>query len=302
VDGVLARARGWWRGVRFVRRRYRATYGRSPSLVRPRRQTERIQHRKLFDRDPRLPLRQDKLAVKDLVAGIVGEQHVVPTLWSGTELPPRRLRDWPRPFVLKAAHGCGWNVMVPAEGPVPWGRIERRVDLWMRSTYGAHAGEWLYSRIPRRLLVEPHVGEPGTRPDDYKLWVYRGRVRFVHWSTGRGTPDYRGRVLDRDWREAFEARLVPRSVEAPDRPESLDRMIEIAEALAEDWPFVRIDLYDVGGQPLFGEYTFYPASGFHDLWPRGTDRALGDLWVADGPPWTPLHPVDLGEPLPAGRA
>jgi hypothetical protein len=271
--------------------------------VRPRTQTERIQHRKLFVRDPRLPLRQDKIEVKRFVADTVGADHVVPTLWSGTQLPPRRLRTWPRPFVLKASHGCGWNVMVPAEGPVPWGRIERKVDRWLRTTYGVQAGEWLYSRIPPRLLVEPHVGDPTTRPDDYKLWVYRGRVQFIHWSTGRGTPDYRGQVMDREWREVFEARRVPVAQEPRPRPASLDRMVEIAEALAEDWPFVRIDLYDVDGRPLFGEYTFYPTSGFHQLWPDGTDEALGALWVGDRPPLPPLRHVAEPDPLlePNGR-
>lgn len=281
TTGHAARARAWWSGVRFIRRRYRRDFGVPPRLLRPRTQSERIQHRKLFLRDPRLPQRQDKIEVKRHVASVVGAEHVVPNLWTGTALPPRHLRTWPRPFVLKAAHGSGWNVMVPAEGPVRWGRIERRVERWMGTTYGERSGEWLYSRIPPRLLVEPHVGDPRTVPDDYKLWVYRGRVQFIHWSTGRGTSDYRGRVLDRRWREAFEARLVPRSAEAPPRPDSLEVMIEMAEALAEDWPFVRVDLYDVAGRPVFGEFTFYPSSGFHCLWPPGTDEALGELWDAD---------------------
>ena len=30
----LGRARGWWAALRFVRRRYRATYGRTPRLLR----------------------------------------------------------------------------------------------------------------------------------------------------------------------------------------------------------------------------------------------------------------------------
>jgi hypothetical protein len=55
-------------------------------------------------------------------------------------------------------------------------------------------------------------------------------------------------------------------------------MIAGAETLAEDFPFVRVDLYEVGGQPLFGEMTFYPNSGIRHFSPPEYDTKIGAFW------------------------
>lgn len=35
-------------------------------------------------------------------------------------------------------------------------------------------------------------------------------------------------------------------------------MVEYARVLSQDFPFVRVDFYDVKGKPLLGELTFTP--------------------------------------------
>ena len=45
-------------------------------------------------------------------------------------------------------------------------------------------------------------------------------------------------------------------------------MTDVAHALAEDFEFVRVDLYEHDGKVLFGELTFSPASG---VFPNFTD-------------------------------
>ena len=48
-------------------------------------------------------------------------------------------------------------------------------------------------------------------------------------------------------------------------PENIDEMIRIAETLASDFPFVRVDLYNVDGKIYFGELTFAPKQAKIDL-------------------------------------
>ena len=62
------------------------------------------------------------------------------------------------------------------------------------------------------------------------------------------------------------------------KPLSLGRMIEAAEILAEDLPFVRIDFYEVGDVPKFGEMTFYPGAGLDAFDPPEWDLKLGKFW------------------------
>ena len=134
-------------------------------------------------------------------------------------------------------------------------------------------------------------GDPAGRPDDYKLWVYQGRVHYVNWIRGRGSSGYGGRVMDRDWNEAFTNGSVPVSPDLPVRPESLDTMIWMAERLAQDFSFARVDLYEIDGQPFFGELTFYPMSGNLPLHPTDADRELGRLWRRPRTPRFPAAPV-----------
>ncbi len=169
-------------------------------------------------------------------------------------------------------------IEVPAGGRVPWRRIERKVALWLRRTYGERGGEWQYARIPPRLIVEQRVGDPGVLPDDYKFWVYHGRVHYIHWFTDRGLPTYGGRIVDRDWHEPFRSVSQRTHERYPPRPESLDTMIWIAETLGEGFPFVRVDLYEIDGHPYVGELTFTPSAGFHTLDPDRADFDLGALW------------------------
>jgi hypothetical protein len=55
-------------------------------------------------------------------------------------------------------------------------------------------------------------------------------------------------------------------------------MVPIAEKLSEDFPFARIDLYNIQGRIVFGEITFYPGSGFHNFTPDSFDFELGSHW------------------------
>jgi hypothetical protein len=270
--------RQWWRTALQARRRYVEVYGRAPRLVRATTHSERVHRVKVLSRDPRLPVLADKIEAKAWIADRVGRQYVVPTLYAGERLPRRRERTWPRPFFVKAAHGSSWQVRVPAEGPPRWPKVERKVDHWLSTTYGVNGGEWHYARMPRRILVEPHLGDPGRMPDDWKLWVFHGRVHVVHWLSGRGTPEFGGRFLDRDWNEVFRSHVFATHASIPEVPRSWDTMLWIAERLGQDFTYVRVDMYEVDGHPYVGELTFTPTAGYHRFDPPETDELLGRLW------------------------
>lgn len=276
---ALRDARDWWQALRTSRRKYHRLYGRRMHLLFPRTHSEWIQHIKFVRRDPRLVTLTDKIEAKKYIAERVGEEFVIPTYWHGRELPPtRRRRRWQRPYFIKAAHGCHQNLEVPAAGRVRWPRIERTVERWLESTYGGRGGEWQYARIPPRIIVEQRVGDPGVLPDDYKFWVFQGRVHYIHWFTDRDLPTYGGRIVDRDWNEPFRSVSQRTHERFPPKPESLETMMWIAERLGEGFRFVRVDLYEIDGRPYVGELTFTPSAGFHTLEPDRVDFELGKLW------------------------
>lgn len=246
-------------------------HGRLPDLIRPQMFTELVQDRKLNDRDARMHLLADKLRVKDFVAASIGSDWVTRTLWHGEALPPAPA--WPVPFVVKSRHGCNQIAFV-RDGSANWDDIRRRATRWMNQEYGRWLDEWLYRHIPRGIIVEPFVGEDSVLPVDWKFYVFGGRVRFVQVHLDRES-NHRWIVMDRDWKRVS----APSRDSDPRPPETLDRMIAAAEKLGHDMDFVRVDLYEVGSRPLFGEMTFYPGSGLDRFDPVSLDRSMGIEWL-----------------------
>ena len=251
---------------------YFCRHGRLPDLSTPTRFTELVQLRKLHDRDARLPLFADKLGVKHLVADRLGSEWIVPTLWSGRDLPQQP--EWPRPFVVKARHGCNQLAFVRT-GREDWEAIRREAERWLGKRYGSWLDEWLYGEIERGLIVEPFIGVSGQLPLDYKFYVFDGRVAFVQVHLDR-EHRHRWTVLDRAWRPIAGCRRVD-SV-AP--PASFATMVDAAEEMGRGFDFVRVDLYEPAGTPLFGEMSFYPGSGLDRFDPPELDTLMGSLWLA----------------------
>ena len=67
--------------------------------------------------------------------------------------------------------------------------------------------------------------------------------------------------------------------EDPQKPKNFERMREIAMSLSEGFPHVRVDLYNENGKILFGELTFYGASGYIQYNPDSFDYELGKQFV-----------------------
>lgn len=145
----------------------------------------------------------------------------------------------------------------------------------MGSPYGLWLDEWGFRDIERGLLVEPFVGDGESLPVDYKFYVFHGRVEAVQVHLDR-EHDHRWLLFDRDWHRLSSATRDP----DPAPPATLSRMIAGAETLARGFDFVRVDFYDTGPVPRFGEMTFYPGSGLDPFDPPSLDLELGRLWLA----------------------
>lgn len=264
--------------------RFRRQFGRWPSLRNPRSFNEHLLHYKLGFRDRPLVARlTDKIAVKQHVANLIGVDHVIPTLWYGDRLPDRSDRNWPKPYVIKSAHGSNQNLFVRTAADEDWDSIERSVSGWLSEGYrnGRLHRETQYETIPRRILVEPMIGDAGLAvPADYKLWVFGGRVELL-WKDEDRYAGQKRYTFDRDWKPLPFDFYHRRGPEDPPPPKNLAEMIKFAEILGRDFPFVSVDLYEVQGRIYFGEMTFSPAGGNGPFFPSDADYFVGQLWPSD---------------------
>lgn len=59
------------------------------------------------------------------------------------------------------------------------------------------------------------------------------------------------------------------------RPASLDRMLDAAQRLSSGFPEVRVDLYEIDGNPIFGELTFTSSAGVDTGFTREFQEMMG---------------------------
>lgn len=64
-------------------------------------------------------------------------------------------------------------------------------------------------------------------------------------------------------------------INLPQKPDNFEEMKDIARILSKDFPYVRVDLYNIQGKILFGEMTFFPESGYYRFIPDDFDYILG---------------------------
>ena len=248
---------------------YRWRHGRWPELARPRRFTEWVQWRKLNDRNPERALLTDKAHAKRVAAAVLGDGFIIPTLWRGDQLPV--VAPWPLPFVVKANHGCGQYVVVRTSDD--YRRARRIAPKWLDRVYGGWLDEWFYRGARRSILVEPFIGGSNTLPIDYKIYVFGGRAAMIQVHEKRGVRQ-RWSQYDLGWG------LLSREAGSVAAPRSLPAMLAAAERLGHGHDFVRVDFYEVGGAPLFGEFCLYPGSGLDRFDPPSLDDWLGAQWSA----------------------
>lgn len=247
---------------------YRWRHGRWPMLERPRRFTEWVQWRKLNDRDAGRARLTDKLHSKALVAGLIGDDVTVPTLWQGVVLPDAP--PAPLPVIVKANHGCGQFLVVRTAAD--WARARAVAPRWLASSYGGWLDEWHYRSARRMLLVEPFLGGTGAGlPMDYKVYVFGGVAHIVQLHDGRDR-HHRWTQFDRHWHPLS---IDPLTLPAP---VNLDVMLSAAEAVARGHDFLRVDFYEVDGRLWFGEFCLFPGSGLDPFTPDRLDHQLGALW------------------------
>ncbi|MGE3624448.1 MAG: ATP-grasp fold amidoligase family protein [Bdellovibrionales bacterium] len=255
-------------------------FRRFANFRNPRSINEKINWRKLYQKDERFILYSDKIAVKDEIARLVGTEYVTPNLWSGEnprDIPFERLTP---PYVIKVNHGWGSNIFVHSQKDVNREEIYAVMAKNLASRHGGRAREWCYQHIQPKILIEPMIiSADGEVPVDYKFFCFHGRAHFVQVDYDRFT-GHKQKMFDCDWNR-LDARYTsyPHTNRASPKPKPWQEMLRVAEAIAAKFDFVRVDLYVTPDDKVrFGETTFYPAAGMDTFTPQSWDYVFGEPW------------------------
>ena len=279
--GMLNRSYFLFPDKLFLQMRFYLEMGKKLSLRNPQTMNEKLQWLKLYNRKPEYTMMVDKILVKDYVSGLIGPEHVVPTIavWDSPE--EIDFGSLPDKFVLKTNHSGGNTGVILCKDKNSFATQEALVRLKksLRSNIYKLYREWPYKDVCKRVFAEELL-EDEEGINDYKFYCFDGHVDSVLVCVDRQIGQPKFYFFDENWKLR---RYNKRGKEAPEdftlpKPLNVDRMFEIARMLSKGIPFVRVDLYNVDGKIYFGELTFYPWSGYVKFVPQEFDKTLGRLF------------------------
>lgn len=260
---------------------YFRRFHRFPNLQKPLMFTEKLQLKKLIDRDPKLTIAADKILSKEFVKNITSELYIPKTLWSAksdSEVKMLDISSLPSNYVYKANHTSQTIEIIKGGKHLPSNKMLLLAQSWFKHDQATALGEWAYQNITPTVFIEEYLDFEGHEPDDYKFFVYHGKVHFIQLDSDRFS-NHKRNMFNRDWEDLEINFSHMRKNPSPNRPHFIDDMIKIAESIGAHFDFIRVDLYWYKNMVTFGELTVYPGAGFEKFPSNKWDIEFGKPWV-----------------------
>lgn len=262
---------------------YRIKTGRKLNIKNPKRFTEKLQWYKLYYKNPLMIQCVDKYDVREYVKSKGLEKILIPCY--GVYNSPAEI-DWdslPNQFVMKDTLGGGGTsvIVVTDKSSSDIELLKKRASEWVAiAAHKKNGGrEWpYYSGKNHRIIIEQYIGDAENvdRLIDYKYFCFDGKTEFIYVMGDRKFGEsVRVRLYDRNFNSLSVTRDGDEDIGDVGIPNEYKSMLNIAEKLSSDFPHVRVDLYNVNGRVLFGEMTFYNASGYMKYNPDSFDIDIG---------------------------
>ncbi len=266
--------------VPMLRMQYRIKLHRGLHLRKPQRFTEKLQWYKLNYRDPVMRGCVDKYAVREYVKSKGLEDTLVKLYGRFDSVNDIDWDALPNSFVIKTTHGGGGlSVAICRDkSKLDIEKMKRRFSFKGTEVEKNIGGrEWAYYGLKKAIVVEEllvNEEKPEAGINDYKILCYDGKPECVIVDVDRYIGHKRN-FYDTNWNDLHVTSDCPAIDRPIEKPENLAEMLRIASVLSEDFPFVRVDLYNVSGKIYFGELTFYPWSGYVQFNPDKYDFEFG---------------------------
>lgn len=258
---------------------YRIKTGRKLNLTNPNRYTEKLQWYKLYYRNPLMTMCSDKYQVRSYVKEKGLEKYLTKLYGIYTEPEEIDFNTIPNSYAIKYTNGSGANYFVKNKTHENIDSIKDTINKWMTARKSDYGREWCYYNVEPRIIVEELIERDENNDiPDYKFFCFDGKVKYLYTmvdyvddhKNGRCsffTPDFEQLPYRRSEYKEINRKIA--------KPENFEEMLRIAEILSQDFPHVRVDLYNIKGKIIFGELTFYNASGYTVFRPDEFDFILG---------------------------
>lgn len=269
-----------WDDKKYLKRLFKANMGSELDLNNPKTFNEKLQWLKLYDRKSIYTAMVDKYEAKNYIGGIIGEEHIIPTIGVWDKFEDIDFDKLPDQFVLKTTHDSGGVVICKDKNTLDVNAASKKLKKSLKRNYFMNGREWPYKDVKPRIIAEEYLSaleEEGLV--EYKIFCFNGEAKIV--LVCKGEAHGAGRTndfMDRDFNRIPVKSLNPISSPDPVRPEQLDKIIDIAEKLSSGIPQLRVDTYIANGKIYVGELTFFHNGGMCKFEPEEWDYTFGS-WI-----------------------
>lgn len=268
----------WISDKKMIELQYRIKTGRKLDLNNPTRYTEKLQWYKLYYKDPLMAYCSDKYSARQYVKkrGLGDILNDIYCIYD--DINEIDFNNLPNEFVLKKTNGGGGNdiIICKDKSKLDINKTRERMSNWTKKKNNGGGREWVYYKEKPKIIAEKFICDDDLT--DYKFFCFNGEPYCLYVINGRklGEEINLG-IFDLKFNQLpyFRGDENPMK-RAPNKPDNFEQMIEVSKRLSEDFPHVRVDLYNVKGKIIFGELTFFDGSGYQSYIPDVFDFILGE--------------------------
>jgi len=222
-----------------------------------------------------------KLTMKEILEELNIDNYIQVELISNTPIDLDKIKI-NRPFVIKATHGCGWNIFVsetnikmlkisdfdePRSTPTGVYKELNREDVkritadWLTRTYST--SEWQYIKIPKQIIIEPFV------QFDFEIFCYciHGKIRLFRTINNEHSVKRTSHYYNSEWESLHNEIQVRENIHPPkDKPPYINTLHEACMKIYNSHKihFMRIDLFSNKNNYYISEITLTPQGGWRN--------------------------------------
>ena len=281
VKLFILKALKWVPDRQMIRIQYRCKMGKFPNLKDPQRYTEKLQCFKLKSHDDKMAMCADKYLVRKYVES-KGLGYILNDLYGVWESASSiDFSQLPNQYVLKSTNGAsGIGVLFCKDKKTfDCEKARKIMSKWTKLEKHVGGREWVYEVYKPKIIAERLLParEGENSVVDYKFFCFNGEPYCMYVMTDRFSKHgVRQCILDMEYNVMpYMREKIEPVINLPQKPDNFEEMKDIARILSKDFPYVRVDLYNIQGKILFGEMTFFPESGYYRFIPDDFDYILG---------------------------
>lgn len=266
----------------YLTLKFKRDYGYYINWGCPKTFIEKLQWLKLNYRKSIMTILVDKYEVKDYVSKIIGDKYIIPTLGVWNSFDEIDFSSLPNQFVLKCTHDSGGIIICKDKSTFDIQGAKKLINEKLNKNFYYLVREWPYKYVKHRIIAERYMSDNENEDlIDYKFYCFNGIPKYCQLITNRSERESID-FFDEEWVHQDFIGLNPNCKNNPSwqnikKPLNYREMIALSKKLAGDFPFSRIDFYNVNNNIYFGEITFFPAGGFGKIEPDFWNLRLGEM-------------------------